>query len=210
MADYTFLYDDVCPLCQAYTAGFARLQWSDRKPFSQVDHRSCDNLDLDRGRHEIPLLDAETGEVHYGLDAMTTVLGQGLPFLRPLFRHPYFLAALKPLYWLITYNRRVIAGTKPPATGFDCAPDFHRAWRLAYVGIMVLVISLLGWPPVLLTAGMVVLLVVGGVLHGNYLVFAGHWVTLVFVAALISALIPGILGLGLAYAWLAWELWRRF
>lgn len=38
-----------------------------------------------------------------------------------------------PLYQLITYNRRVIAGSKAPKKGFDCAPDFHLGYRLLYL-----------------------------------------------------------------------------
>jgi len=37
-----------------------------------------------------------------------------------------------PLYQIITYNRRVIAGCKA-CSGFDCAPDLNRFYRTVYL-----------------------------------------------------------------------------
>ncbi len=37
-----------------------------------------------------------------------------------------------PLYQIITYNRRVIAGCKA-CCGFDCAPDLNRFYRTVYL-----------------------------------------------------------------------------
>lgn len=209
MAMHTFLYDDACPMCKAYTAGFTHLNLSERKAFSKVNATNYPTLDLDRGRHEIPLLNTTTGEVRYGLEAMTTVLAEGLPLLRPLLRSRYFNAALKPLYWLITYNRRVIAGTKPPATGFDCAPDFHLGWRIGYLGFMAVLISLFCWPPLWLLLAFFFTLFFGVFLRKDRLEFLGNWMTVFFCAAVIVAVVPTPIGGILALAVAAWEGWRR-
>ncbi len=209
MATHTFLYDDACPMCKGYTSVFTNLKWSERRGFSTFTANDYPKLDLDRGRHEIPLFDRATGKVLYGLDAMTTVIGNALPHLKPLIRHRYFIALLKPLYWLITYNRRIIAGTKPPTEGFDCAPDFHTGWRLAYLAFTLLAVLLVGLPSVPLLIGFGLVLVAGLLLHKERLTFLGHFMTVVFGAALLLALLPGWLGLAGAYIFAAREGWRR-
>lgn len=209
MTNYTFLYDDACPMCKAYTGAFTRLSWSKRKAFSRLAAGELPTLDLDRGRHEIPLVDSKTGEVRYGLDAMTTVIADAFPLLRSLLRSRVFIAALKPLYWLITYNRRVIAGTKPPAEGFDCAPDFNPAWRLAYIGLMAVLIALLGVPFVPLLMGFGLALIVGLLVHRERLTFLGHLVTVLFMAAIALAVLPAGWGIVVAYGITIWEGGRR-
>ena len=136
--DKTILYDDACPLCATYTAGFVRagmLDASGRKTFAQTGaaERAC--IDLDRARHEIPLIDRAGGETRYGLDALFTLLAARFPALTPVFRAPVLRATLVPLYRYISYNRRQIAGcqVRPTANGFDAAPDFHRTWRVRHL-----------------------------------------------------------------------------
>jgi len=166
-------------------------------------------LNPDRGRHEIPLLNEETGEVRYGLEAMTSVLAEGMPRLRPLLKHPWLPAFLKPLSWLITYTRRVIAGTKPPTAGFDCAPDYHAGWRTVYVGLMAVACLLVGLPPFWLSVGLALAGIAGYLIHDDELTFAGHAVTVLFMVCVVTAIIPGTPGLLLGYAVAAWEGWRR-
>jgi hypothetical protein len=209
MATHTFLYDDACPMCKGYTGVFTGLNWSGRRAFSKLKAGDIPNLDLDRGRHEIPLYNADTGEVSYGLEAMTTVIGNALPHLKPLIGSYYFIAALKPLYWLITYNRRVIAGTKPPTIGFDCAPDYHVGWRLAYLGLMATAVLLLGLPNIPLLLGFGLALVAGLLLHRDRLAFLGHFVTVVFMTSALLVILPGTIGLLVAYGIALWEGWRR-
>ena len=209
MSAPVLLYDDACPMCQAYTSGFARLGWAGRSAFSQVDPGAYPALDLDRGRHEIPLVDAQTGEVRYGLDAMTHVLAQALPPLAPLLRHRAFVAAWRPLYWLITYNRRVIAGTPAPATGFDCAPDVHLGWRLTYVALAVAGVAAVGLPSAGWWGAAAALTVVGMVWSADRLTFLGHAATVALMVALLTAALPVGVGAFAAAGVVGWELHRR-
>ncbi len=139
------LYDDSCPLCRAYTQGFVKLgalPEDGRQGLADAAERLPEcvaQLDLHRARHFIPLVDRDTGEVRYGLDALCTILADRFPRLGRVLRSKLPRLAY-PLYWLITYNRRVIAGCPPPARGFDCAPDFALAPRLTYV-----LLALGGW-----------------------------------------------------------------
>ena len=209
MANYTFLYDDACPMCQGYTSVFKQLKLSDRSAFSTINLKSLPILDLDRGRHEIPLLDADTGEVRYGLDAMTFAIGEGIPQLRPIVRNRVLRAVLKPLYWLITYNRRVIAGTKPPKEGFDCAPDFHKGWRWTYIALACTVIFCIGLPSPALVLGFAVAFAIGILKSKHRLAFIGHFATVLLIATIIAVAVPNTFGLMLAAVAAGWEGRRR-
>jgi predicted DCC family thiol-disulfide oxidoreductase YuxK len=141
LAHKIIIYDDVCPMCKAYTEGFVQLGWlplENRVGFSQVPQTILDKIDTDRARHEIPLFDTETGETIYGKDALFFILGEQMPVLKPLFRFLPFRAIIFVLYQIITYNRRIIAGSPTPQTGFDCAPDFNVFYRWLYIGLATL------------------------------------------------------------------------
>ncbi|PPK88377.1 uncharacterized protein DUF393 [Neolewinella xylanilytica] len=190
MAVPTLLYDDACPMCKAYTAGFQRAGWCDRAAFSGVGERgAAPGLDLDRARHEIPLVDPATGTVYYGLDAMTRVMAGGMPVLKPILRSPLLRMALTPLYKIITYNRRLIAGTHAPAAGFDCAPDRHVGWRWTYIALMLLITGCLGLPT--LFGGIAIIGgIVGLYLTPDRLSYLGHYATVLFLAAVALYVLP--------------------
>jgi len=128
----TLVFDDSCPMCKVYTGAFDALGWSQRTPFSRALDDYGDLLDLDRARHEIPMIDEAAGTVRYGLDGLGHLLADRVPALAWWFRHPLVLRYGQPVYDFISYNRREIAGSPPPASGFDCAPDHHRTWMLRY------------------------------------------------------------------------------
>jgi hypothetical protein len=133
------IYDDVCPLCKAYTDGFVQIGWllpEHRLGFSNAPKYILDNIDINRARHEIPLYDTETGETLYGKEALFFIFGEAFPLLKPLFNFSFFRAIIFGLYQIITYNRRIIAGSKTPQIGFDCAPDFNTYYRWLYIGIL--------------------------------------------------------------------------
>ena len=192
------IYDDVCPLCRAYTAGFVRLGWlKHRTGFAEASPRLLQGLDLDRARHEIPLYDQVTGETLYGLDALFFLLGQRFPWCRPLFRLRAFRAALYTLYQIITFNRRIIAGSSSPAAGFDCAPDVNRFYRWVYIGLALLATALLmrplpalagSWIPAMLVLHGVALAI--GLLLPKRLDLAGHTATMLLLNALLLRLLP--------------------
>lgn len=133
--------------------------------FSCTPAHIREQIDQDRGRHEIPLYDRSTGQTHYGLDALFLILGSKWRMLKPLLRRSWFRALLYPLYQLITYNRRQIAGSRPPETGFDCAPDFHLGYRLLYL---------------FLAIGSAILMLLGIAskvyLGGEFLLFKSIWI----------------------------------
>ncbi|TWU57003.1 hypothetical protein Poly51_29240 [Rubripirellula tenax] len=135
--DKVIVYDDSCPMCRLYTYGF--VVWGLLKPENRVGFATASpeltaNIDLNRGRHEIPLFDRATGETIYGLKAMTHLLASRWGWLSPIFDSRPFWWVFHPMYEIITYNRRVIAGCKH-CGGFDCAPDLNRFYRSVYIGL---------------------------------------------------------------------------
>jgi predicted DCC family thiol-disulfide oxidoreductase YuxK len=128
LAEKVILYDDSCPLCQLYTEGFVRLgvlPRTGRVAFGQAPEQCpevFETLDVARGRVAIPLIDRATGEILYGLDALFLLIGHQAAWLRPVLRQRGLKAVIWPLYRLLSYNRRQIAGCEPPVTPFDCRP----------------------------------------------------------------------------------------
>ncbi|MEP6756124.1 MAG: hypothetical protein ABJA67_11540 [Chthonomonadales bacterium] len=136
LSSKVILYDDSCPMCSLYTQAFVRfklLEPDHRVGLAEADPSYLKHLDLQRARHEIPLLDRDTGEVMYGIDALIFIFSHRFPPLRHIFHFKLFRSPLYALYQLVTYNRRVIAGTAAPCTGFNCAPDFNLKYRLIYL-----------------------------------------------------------------------------
>ncbi len=146
LAEKVILYDDSCPLCQLYTEGFVRLgvlPRAGRVAFGQAPKQCPEvfkRLDVERGRVAIPLIDRTTGEILYGLDALFLLIGHKAAWLRPVLHQRWLKATIWPLYRLLSYNRRQIAGCAPPTTLFDCRPERHLGWRTAWLAI-----ALTGW-----------------------------------------------------------------
>lgn len=121
-------------MCQLYTQGFVQagmLKPENRIAFTCLPAQYAPQIDLDRSRHEIALLDVQGGKTLYGLDSLLYMIGTRLPTLARIARFAPFYFFFKALYALVSYNRRVIIQAKPKA--FDCAPDFHAGYRLAFI-----------------------------------------------------------------------------
>ena len=139
LKDCVILYDDSCPMCQLYTQGFVKmnlLKPENRVGFAEATESQRSLVDLNRARHEIPLIDSKSGETIYGIDALFFILQTKFPILIPLFKMPFFRSFWYALYQVISYNRRLIAGTSAPKQGFDCAPDFNLKYRLSYLAFV--------------------------------------------------------------------------
>lgn len=123
-------------MCAVYTGAFTKYGWLDKEgrwKYDQLDaFPACEVVDRARAKNEIALVNTQTHEVHYGLESMLYIVGHRLPFLKPLFRNILFFKGLQQTYFLISYNRKVIA----PAikqTADSCVPDFNYFYRFIYV-----------------------------------------------------------------------------
>ena len=146
----TIIYDSNCPLCTWYTNKFVQagaIEKNGRVSFDDIDRDTYCRLDLNRARHEIPVLDKTTGQVLYGLDGLSLIIAGIYPFFAPLITNRWLLKLFQPVYHFISYNRRVIAGS---ASGTNFAPDFNLKWRLvliiagiSYTGTCIFLFSML-------------------------------------------------------------------
>jgi predicted DCC family thiol-disulfide oxidoreductase YuxK len=137
----TILFDAECPMCAWYTGEFVKhgvLESDGRIPWSQMDAQHAAQVDRDRSRNEIALVDLKTGETLYGIDAMFAMTGALAPVLKPVLRFPAFRFMMKGVYKLITFNRRMMAGGKPGNPATECEPDFNLTWRVIYLGLSLL------------------------------------------------------------------------
>lgn len=126
------IYDDNCPLCKAYTKAFVNagmLEKENRVAFSKI--HACDfNLDWQRARHEIPLIDTNTNEVRYGVDALVELLQKKFCFIKSLMKIKFINSFFRWLYKLVSYNRKIIVAKTNLTKGeIDCTPDYSFAWR---------------------------------------------------------------------------------
>src|SRR5258705_13000024 len=121
------VYDDECPMCSAYTNLFVKLGWikeENRLAFSDLPgYGLMEQIDLEKARHFIPLIDLDGGETLYGVDALAYILMQRLFFIRIVMKIPGAEWFFKRLYKIISYNRRIVIPCNACTSKFDCAPD---------------------------------------------------------------------------------------
>lgn len=126
------IYDDNCPLCKAYTSAFVKggfLQKENRIAFSKVNMQQF-NIDWHRAKHEIPLVNLQTGEVKYGVEALADILQQKIPIIKSILKAYIFNWFFRKLYNLISYNRKIIvASEEQHLPSIDCTPDYSFLWR---------------------------------------------------------------------------------
>lgn len=131
------IYDDSCPMCRWYTGEFVRLGFlkeEGRCSFSELSKSEwMDNIDMDRSRDEIPLVDLKGGATLYGIDSLSYLLGQRLPFIPKVLSYRPIRWFFTRFYKLISYNRREIAASPPSTKGIDCTPHFNLFYRLLYI-----------------------------------------------------------------------------
>lgn len=134
----TILYDDACPLCAWYTGAFVKtglLGEKDRKAFSTASPELLQCIDQKRSVNEIPLIDNDTKEVLYGIDALVVIIGQRCPFVRVLGKNEIVKWPLKKLYNFISYNRKVVVARKTVEGRVDCTPGFNIFYRLLFMAV---------------------------------------------------------------------------
>ena len=143
------VYDDACPLCSVYTKSFVKagiLQTGGRKCFTELDVSVAQYIDMARSRNEIPLVNMQTGEVKYGIEAMTELLGAKWPFITKLMSVSWVYWFFIRLYKIVSYNRRAITATSFSKGNFDCKPDFNYKYRFLFMAAGLLLNSLLLLP----------------------------------------------------------------
>jgi hypothetical protein len=103
-------------------------------------------IDLDKAKNQIPLIDGDSKNVYYGIDALVEVLSQKFPFIKKVCQWQCVNWFLRKLYKLISYNRKVIVAKKCGKGQFDCSPEFNTFYRILFMLIFLLFNSAMLWP----------------------------------------------------------------
>jgi len=144
--DHTIIYDDECPMCCQYTNVFVKTGMLDqlgRAAYTDVVKNNLPNINWERARNEIALINKKDNTVQYGIDSLMTIIGNCVPAFKPLFRFRPFYFLISRLYFFISYNRKVIAPAKVFEGKNTCIPDFNYTYRWAYIIFAWLVTSLI-------------------------------------------------------------------
>ncbi len=130
--NYIMIYDDQCPLCDAYTRGFVKaglLEKDNRIPFSNAGDALMSTINISKAVNEIPLVDTDNHTVYYGIDALLQVLDQKIPLIKKIGNIKPVKWFLLKMYKLISYNRKVIVAKRCGSGDFDCSPVFSTKYR---------------------------------------------------------------------------------
>jgi len=140
---FAIVYDDQCPLCAAYTHLFVKWKWiqpADRISFSEFEKKSwTGNIDLNRSRNEIPIVELQSGNIFYGVEGLIKILAQRFPVIEGITRLLFIRWFITRLYKLISFNRRIIIPAKACRSKFDCAPVFNLKYRLLFMILSALI-----------------------------------------------------------------------
>ena len=149
MKNKILVYDDNCPLCTWYSGLFVKygfLKADGRKPFSTLDDNLLSQIDFDKSRNEIPLLDTSTNKVLYGIDALLEILDQKIPFIKATGNFAPLKWGLQKIYKLISLNRKVIVAKKCGPGSIDCSPDNNYLYRFIFMTLSLVINTLMLFP----------------------------------------------------------------
>lgn len=136
LKNHKLLIDKDCPMCRLYSKPIVKLGLAEQTcviSYQSEEAGLYTNVDHDRARNEIALLDRTTGEATYGLASLIKIITPRFPRVQTLLHHPILFKPLTILYRFISYNRKVIAPAKPRPNSRECTPDFHLGYRWAYI-----------------------------------------------------------------------------
>lgn len=140
------IYDGDCPMCRMYSHAFVKakmLEPSGIQSYNNMTATVKNEINVDRARNEIALVDTSKHSVVYGIDSWLKIFSYHFPVMAFLTRFKPFYSLLKGLYLFISYNRRVIAPGKQLHKGGSCDPDYNIKWRWIYIGVSSLLIAIL-------------------------------------------------------------------
>ena len=132
--NHTLIYDTDCPMCRVYTKAFIKTGMLDREgrvPYNELDTIEV-NVDRERARDEIALVDKVSGRVRYGLDSLSRILVPNFPFIGKLLRIKWIRLFFLKLYAFISHNRKVIAPSDIHKSN-ACVPSEHVGYKVMYL-----------------------------------------------------------------------------
>lgn len=123
-------------MCNLYGNCFTKLGLVDKHTivyYQNVNRKVFDQIDENRAKSEVALVHPRSGKTVYGIDAFLRILSNNRPFLEWIFQISWIHFLLQKLYRFISFNRKVIAGSKNIPNGRDCTPPVHIPYRIVYL-----------------------------------------------------------------------------
>jgi hypothetical protein len=137
LSNHVILYDKECPMCNLYTAGFVHtgmLDENGRLPYTEAATLiDLHHVNQEKACDEIALIDTTNGNVRYGVDSLTYIIGNRFSSLLPLLNNKFFKIIARGLYRFISFNRKVIIQGKDTDQSNACRPSFSLRYRMAYI-----------------------------------------------------------------------------
>lgn len=136
LKDRKLLIDQDCPICKIYGKCFTKIGLIDKNtvsPYQTIQNFYADQIDMERAKNEIALLDTKTSTTHYGIDAMIEIVTHGSTFFKKILHSRLIYAFLLRLYSFISYNRKVIYPTLKTENTRGCTPDVNKKYRWSYI-----------------------------------------------------------------------------
>lgn len=136
LSNSKLLIDKNCPMCSIYGKCFKYTKMVDENTISsyqEVEEEIFNQIDTDRAKSEIALVNHENGQTVYGIDAFITIFEAKSSVLGKILRWFPIYFILKKLYRFISFNRQVITGPKPSGSERDCSPPVHFGYRIIYM-----------------------------------------------------------------------------
>jgi hypothetical protein len=122
---------------------FGLLSKNERVAFSDADLSTAKELDLQKGINHIPLIDLETRETWYGIDALLEILGRKCRWIKTIGQQKPVNWFLVKFYDLVSYNRKVIVAKKCGTGQFDCSPSFSGFHRWVFMCCFLVINSIM-------------------------------------------------------------------
>ena len=210
---HKLLIDKDCPMCRLYGKSFVHFRMAAEDcilVYQSEEASSYKEIDQERAKNEIALIDLSTGKTTYGIDSLINIITQRIPSLKNFLQHPIIHTPLTILYRFISSNSKVISPAPSDTNNRACNPDFNLHYRWAYIIFVALATALIvnnftaqlfphfGWPHNLATElaicfgqvtwqGIAALLII----RKNRLTYLGNMSTVSMMGALL--LIPATL-----------------
>ena len=123
-------------MCKIYGKCFSEVGLIDENtvsPYQTIHDFYANQIDMERAKNEIALLNTETATTHYGIDAMIEIVAHGSIFFKKILQSRLVYAFLLRLYRFISYNRKVIYPSLKNENARDCTPDINKKYRWSYI-----------------------------------------------------------------------------
>jgi hypothetical protein len=141
----TLLYDKDCPLCRVYTKSFVSCNLLDEKgrsAYTETAETIMIRVDKVRAKDEIALVDRQKNTVMYGIDGLIHIFTHERNWLKMILHFAPIYYIIKFSYFLVSYNRKIIAPSKTMYGVNDCSPSFNLFFRILYIAVTAFITSI--------------------------------------------------------------------